>query len=302
AAFTSDTGDRWATAWTSWPGYGKFWSQVVRTIERGAGTTLASARIVPTNPGHAKLIVQALGDNQQFANFMNVWATLLGPDPRVPAATIQLNQTAPGTYAADIATPNAGAYLAAVHLVGAKSNGGWVDTAYVAPLSPEMRDLQSNEFALSQVAHRTGGRLLDPFDPKANLFDRAGLTEPRIATSLTNDLLAIAIILLLLDVAVRRIVFDRQLLQQILSLIPGRPHRSRQQTTIPARIDVRAIKKKKPMAEENATSQSDESAVPVAASNPDPAPPPEDSEPTDSIDPLNRLAAAKQRARKTFKE
>ena len=32
AAFTSDAKSRWAAEWLTWPGYGKFWTQVVRQI------------------------------------------------------------------------------------------------------------------------------------------------------------------------------------------------------------------------------------------------------------------------------
>jgi uncharacterized membrane protein len=30
AAFTSDAKSRWASEWLGWPGYGKFWAQIVR--------------------------------------------------------------------------------------------------------------------------------------------------------------------------------------------------------------------------------------------------------------------------------
>ncbi len=34
AAFTSDAKSRWAAEWLTWPGYGKFWTQVVRQTMR----------------------------------------------------------------------------------------------------------------------------------------------------------------------------------------------------------------------------------------------------------------------------
>lgn len=298
AAFTSDTGDRWAGAWTQWPGYGKFFSQIVRTIERGFNTTLASARIVPTTPGHAKLIVEAIGAQQKFADFLNVWAMLITPDPHAKPQSIQLNQTGPGSYAADIATPATGAYLAAVHLDRSSGNT-WIDAAYVAPASPEMRDLQSNDFLLNQIAQRTGGRLLQPFDASDNLFDRDGLTEPRIARPLTNYLIAAAIVLLLLDVAVRRISIDRRMLQTMRGYLGSYVH------TPPGRSaalpQINAMKKATPAA--TATYQApSESEQPVIVTAAPPARPEPEPSSTDSASSLDRLAAAKRRARGNFKD
>jgi hypothetical protein len=299
AVFTSDAGDRWATQWTQWSGYSQIFSQLVRTIERGAATNLASARIITTAPDHSKLLVQAAGPQQQFANLSNVWAMLLSPDPHVPPRRIELSQSGPGSYSADITTPASGAYLATVHMDANNSGSTWIDTAYVAPSSPEMRDLESNEFNLTEIAQRTGGRLLNPFDPQADLFNRQGLTEPRISRPLTNYLIALAIILLLLDVAIRRIAIDRRMVASARDFVLARSPR-RAPAPQPTAV-LSAARKSKPIHVPDASPDIilppspafDQSPVTTTVAEAPPSQSPDN--------PLDRLAAAKRRARQGFK-
>jgi Ca-activated chloride channel homolog len=301
AVFTSDTGERWANAWTGWPGYAKFFSQIVRTIERGGATTLASARIIPTIAGHAKLLVRAIGPQQQFADFVSVWVSLLSPDPRTPAQRIPLNQTGPGTYTADIMTPATGAYLASVHMDSGTAGSSWLDTAYVSPASPEMRDLQSNEFTLTEVTQRTGGRLLEPFDTKADLFDRDSLIEPSISRPLTNYLLALAIILLLVDVTVRRITIDRRMLVQARDYILGRAGPARQIRTSGSPTLLQATKKARQAMTLEPMPAANLPIAPIFDQPPSSASVADSPATSTDDNPLDRLAAAKRRARQGFK-
>jgi hypothetical protein len=62
---------------------------------------------------------------------------------------------------------------------------------------------------LAQVADRTGGKILPPFDPaNANLFRRDGLTQTASPLPIWDLLVPILLALLITDVAVRRIAWD----------------------------------------------------------------------------------------------
>jgi hypothetical protein len=75
--------------------------------------------------------------------------------------------------------------------------------------NPEFRDLSSNDSMLDQIAKRTGGRMLQPFDSTAaDLFTREGLAESSSSMPVWDLLLPFAMALLLMDVAVRRIAWD----------------------------------------------------------------------------------------------
>ena len=72
-----------------------------------------------------------------------------------------------------------------------------------------MRNLQSNDALLKQIADRTGGRFLTPFDvASADLFSRDGLTVTESPQSIWDLLVPWLLALIILDVAVRRIAWD----------------------------------------------------------------------------------------------
>ena len=75
--------------------------------------------------------------------------------------------------------------------------------------NPEYRDLSSNDQQLDQIALRTGGKMLDPFDVRsADLFRRQGLAATSSPLPVWDILLPVLMGLILLDVAVRRIAWD----------------------------------------------------------------------------------------------
>jgi hypothetical protein len=80
------------------------------------------------------------------------------------------------------------------------------------PFSQEFRTVKDNAPLLRELSSRTGGREL-PSDPNiANLFDREGLTVPLSLTDFWTLLAILTTIGFLLDVATRRIAFDREAL------------------------------------------------------------------------------------------
>src|SRR5205823_14998228 len=66
-----------------------------------------------------------------------------------------------------------------------------------------------NETILTQIAERTGGRVLPPFDVEsANLFTRDGLKPSVSPLPIWDILIPILLSLILIDVAIRRIAWD----------------------------------------------------------------------------------------------
>jgi hypothetical protein len=75
--------------------------------------------------------------------------------------------------------------------------------------SPELRDLRSNDALLKEVADRTNGRVLPPFDvDNANLFSRDNLAPAISSLPIWDSLIPVLLGLILIDVAARRIAWD----------------------------------------------------------------------------------------------
>ena len=127
----------------------------------------------------AKVVVEATNKDSSFLNFMNVERQRRRAGSFTKPQQVRLVQTGPGRYEADIDANDPGAYVAVINYRGAKANQqGMTLAGTVVNTSPELRELKSNDSLLAQVADRTGGRVLPPFDPAAaNLFTREGLYE-----------------------------------------------------------------------------------------------------------------------------
>lgn len=201
AAFTSDAKTRWAAEWMTWPGFGKFWTQVIRqTMRKGDARGIQVA--VDRQGDLASVSVDAVNDAGQFLNDAVVEATVIQPGLKQEKQT--LVQTAPGRYAMQFPTPRQGAY----HLEIAVKQGENVvyrqSRGLMIGYSDELRIKPPNEELLQAVASTSGGK----FAPSVEeVFRSTGETTTR-PTPLWPWLLGAAAFLLILDVALRRIDFS----------------------------------------------------------------------------------------------
>src|SRR5262249_40510450 len=106
-AFTSDAKSRWAAEWLSWPGYSKFWAQVVRHAMRKSD---AKGVFVQTSQkdGKAMLVLDAVQTDGRFLNEARAGLTVL--EPQGEEKKLPMTQTAPGRYVAEWVADKPGAY------------------------------------------------------------------------------------------------------------------------------------------------------------------------------------------------
>jgi hypothetical protein len=204
-AFTSDAKARWARIWLDWEKYRQFWSQIgqwsMRRLENADFTTE-----VAVDKGEGLINVEALDEQGNFRNFLNLQAIVASPKGQ--RQTVRLEQTGPGHYEARFPTKEVGAYL--LNLMDFKD--GQVRGSQVigtsVNYSPEFNTAEPNFNLLRRIAETGGGKILDPMIPAVNPFshDRQKTFQPR---DLWESLLKFAIILFTLDVGVRRIQIGR---------------------------------------------------------------------------------------------
>jgi hypothetical protein len=161
------------------------------------------------------LIVDAYETGGRGTNFLNVSGRMTRTGSSREAVDVKLNQTGPGRYETTLDTPDAGTYLAALKIQGAGGDVGAVSIGMVVASSQELRDLQSNDALLTQIASRTGGRVLPPFHPSARVFTREGLRPSVSSHPIHDSLLCVLMGIVLVDVAVRRVAWDWQAFKQM---------------------------------------------------------------------------------------
>src|SRR5205823_3092705 len=109
AAFTTDAGKRWATAWTAWENYDKLFSQIVRWSMRPTGETGKFTIATDVQDGKARVVITALDKNDEFLNFLNLNTTVVGPDMK--PTSVDVKQTAPGRYIGQFDAGKMGTYM-----------------------------------------------------------------------------------------------------------------------------------------------------------------------------------------------
>jgi Mg-chelatase subunit ChlD len=216
-AWTSDAKGQWASEWVNWPEFPRFWSQVVRwTIVEGTGGILESQ--VRLEENRAIVTAEALQTDGSYRNNLDVSLSII--DPNLGQQTISLQQTGPGLYEGQFRPEETGIYL--MHVTG--QEGEQVTAAqtrgFVMRYSPEYRDTQIDPTLLPDLAALGGGRIL-PLAAPAEAFAHT-LPPARSVTDLWPWLLAAAILLLPLDVGLRRIVVGREELRQAWAKLMGR--------------------------------------------------------------------------------
>ncbi|NJD30219.1 MAG: VWA domain-containing protein, partial [Chloroflexi bacterium] len=202
-AWTSDSTGRWARNWVAWPGFTKFFSQLVGWTFPGeeAGGIEATFETVS---GRTRLHVESVEADGSPRDFYNTLAAITGPD--FETANIQLDQVAPGVYEADLGEIESGAYAVRITQTrpGAAALGRTV--GLVEPVAAEYRLLGANEPLLSALRSATGGReIVTAADPW--LHD---LRTTSSFTELWPWLLVLALLLWPLDIALRRVSLGRR--------------------------------------------------------------------------------------------
>jgi uncharacterized membrane protein len=171
-AFTTDAGARWATAWTRWENYDKFFGQMVRWSMRPAGDDDRFILSTDAGDGQVRVVVNALDKNDEFVNFLGMAGMIIGPD--LKSHELKMEQTGPGRYVGTFPAIDAGSYFVAVSPGAGKA---MLRTGVNVPYSDEFRARSANQGLLDQLAGLTpsGGRPGRVIDAPANLDDLPGL-------------------------------------------------------------------------------------------------------------------------------
>lgn len=200
-AFTSDAKSQWAAEWLTWPDFSTFWSQVVRHAMRKSESKGVFVEIERRGQT-ARVVVDTVDPIGQYVNEADTQMTLIRPN--LDKEKIKLVQTAPGRYETEIATAESGSY----HLELSQKQNGQITfrqtRGVVVGYPDELRIGEPDDALLRRIADRSGGE----YEPTmAQVFDPGERTARRLL-QLWPFLLLISLLLLVLDVSLKRIEFN----------------------------------------------------------------------------------------------
>jgi uncharacterized membrane protein len=202
-AWTSDSTGRWAKDWIGWPGFSRFFSQLVGWTFPGEESGGIEARF-DTRGGQTTLHVESVESDGSPRDFFATTATVVGPS--LTPVQVTLPQVAPGVYETSLGELDPGAYAIRLNQTrpGASPLGRTV--GLVAPTAAEYRSLGANQPFLAALRAATGGTVVD--DPAA--VWRHDLASTSSFTDLWPALLVLALLLWPLDIALRRVSVGRR--------------------------------------------------------------------------------------------
>ncbi|MCI0580433.1 MAG: VWA domain-containing protein [Chloroflexi bacterium] len=222
-AWTSDATGRWGVDWVRWDGFPTFWSNLVRwTISQRRESNVETA--VNFSGEEARLMVDARDSNGVYLNSLEMEANVVAPTGEV--VNLILRQVAPGRYEGNFTPADDGAYFIRVAgtatgeaeaVVGQTS--GWV-----LGYSPEYRQFEANPQLLLALAEMTGGRDLSTALSAGDVSSvwAHNLPGQEAARPIWPWLTLLAVLLLPLDIATRRLVVSRRDMQRAWAATFGR--------------------------------------------------------------------------------
>jgi uncharacterized membrane protein len=308
-AFTSDAGT-WARDWAQTSTFARFWTQAVAWSLRSAETgqvSLASE----VRDGRIRIVADVRDDQDKPLSGVSVQAFVSVPRPGEAPPSLTLNRAGPGRFEGSFAAADAGAYFVNVRV---QRNSRDIDGRRIGvtiPHSPEFDDLEPNPALLRHLAELTGGEVYSEDSlaesARAGTVFRPAAETTRAILPFWASLILVAGVLLVVDVAVRRIAFD---VREFWATATAEWHRLRTRFSVePESVGLDRllqVKQTTAAAIDEAKLVRREEAIPpprnpVADEEGSPKPPPQppalSEEPATSDDYLSRLSKAKRRTR-----
>lgn len=189
--FTSDAKSRWAEAWMAWPGFDRFWINVLRDLLPHSSAAEALAHYEPAT-GDLVVDYRLAAGSSEPATMPQIY--VLGPSGfRKP---IEIGKVAPGLYRGRVQIGQLRGLFRIRPLVESKL----FPEIGLYRQQEELLEYGANRPLLAQISHLTGGRVNPPLD---KIFDSGGRT---LSTTwqLWPALLALAIALTIAELTARK--------------------------------------------------------------------------------------------------
>ena len=246
AAWTSDARQQWATPWVGTPEFGTLTAQLVAWTLPPQDSEGIEVRFSPGEAGETNVEITSTDDEAGPRNFYRTVLRVVAPDLR-PAQTV-LEQVGPGRYSGTIRAEEQGAYL--VRVAQTRDDVSGTDAAsrtlgLVSPAASEFRRLGVDAEALRAFADAGRGRALTLGDEAtiADVWDH-DIPAAAFPTPVWPWLLLLAMLLVPVDVGIRRVALSRSDAARARAWVVRRFRRGSEAHDVPGLAELRAARER----------------------------------------------------------
>ena len=211
AAWTSDAKGMWTSSWMQWQQSPRFWKNLISwLLQKKVKDDYSISGGVINGKGNLELTLPA---DERLEN-ETVEATIVSPEGKEEKT--KLEPLSPGVYSGNFSGDETGVYIANISV---NSNGEAVkniSSGIIIPYSPEY-DMKNEDNVLEKLAIESSGRILK----NASEVFSGELKQTVSINDMTNILLILIIILLMLDITLRRLNIPFEKVEPILHKISG---------------------------------------------------------------------------------
>jgi len=205
-AFTSDVRPRWAVDWMAWPYFSQFWAQLLQWSLRRLEPGLWTAQ-VRAEGETVRVWVEWDEEPDAFSAETRFQAVLVRPDGTRQVQ--EMDPLGPGLYEARFTGVPAGVCAVQVRQLEGERVRAAETLGLALSDSPELARTTPHLALLTRLAHETGGTVLQPATEGSSPFAYA--RKPVwVVRPLAPELLRLALCLFVLDIALRRLHFERE--------------------------------------------------------------------------------------------
>ena len=201
-AWTSDLGGDWAEDWSQWSMFNAYLRQAVDWVMPAPDGTLAEGLypVVEATAERTTITIDSLEADGRFRNGLDTSVRLIAPSRQELVYTA--DQSAPGRYTLDMASPAPGVYEVQIEQRTAGALVASSQTSLVVPARAEFRSIEPDMATLRRIAAATGGAVVETPTDLARTALRATPGGQHLGWPL---FLTIGLLCAVADVGVRRV-------------------------------------------------------------------------------------------------
>jgi len=233
-AWTPDAKGMWTSAWMQWSQSPVFWKNIVSWIVQ---ERTSEEYTVKGSLEGGKGVVELTLPSGTEAQAERVEAVIVSPTGQ--EQSIILDPTTPQNYKGVFDSSETGVYIANINISNIDGSTQTVTSGIVIPYSPEY-DIENinTESLVERLAYESGGRVITS---SSDVF--SGDLPPVVSiTNITSILLILAILLLMMDIAIRRLNISFKKVEVVVGAAMEKSVRFTQQALKPLIVKVNAAR------------------------------------------------------------